>query len=238
MKPTHLSLLFAVVLVACSPLQQLQERKIDTPTLGAIGKENGSFISNNFQEIGQPVLTKPVAVLVTETPFTKSKFKEYANLKSLKGEKPEMAYVDSLETKPTYYSFEIKDRIGLTTMLNNMENREVRSYLQKDDHCKMVSRISLFIHPMEVEGFYGTTETFLSTNANGSLQLELVTGKQKQIVRINKNEIFSYDLVGFCWGEDIYGNAKIETLNDNGSCPDGTEKDAQKIADEKSYLKL
>jgi len=70
------------------------------------------------------------------------------------------------------------------------------------------------------------------------LQIKQLRGNKLHSISIPESEIFAYELTGFCWGEDIYGNAQIETLNEKGNCPEGTEKNAQKLDDLNAYLKL
>ncbi len=238
MKPTYATMLLAFVLFSCAPLRNLQDAKLDAPILGAIGKENTSFLNKNFQQIGQPTLAHSVALSVQEIPFTKSTFKEYSVLKTQKGDKPTIVYVDSLPVKPKYLRLEIKDKIGLLTVLNDDTNSEVRSYLEKDADCRIVSSISLYMPSKEGDELAHAAEVFLGTNYNGSLQIELINGKERQMMILPEDEIFDYSVMGFCWGEDIYGNPRIETLNDKGGCPSGTEKSAQKLSDSRSYLKL
>lgn len=238
MKPTYATMLLAFVLFSCAPLRNLQDAKLNAPILGAIGKENKSLISKNFQQIGQPTLARSVAISVQEIPFTKSTFKEYSVLKTQKGDQPNIVYVDSLSVKPKYLRLEIKDKIGLLAVLNDDGNSEVRSYLEKDADCRIVSSISLYIPTKESNGLAHAAEVFLGTNNNGSLQIELINGKERQMVILAEDEIFDYSVMGFCWGEDIYGNARLETLSDKGGCPNGTEKSAQKLSDNRSYLKL
>lgn len=238
MKPTYLCLLIAVVLFSCAPLQKKQETKIDMPSIGAIGKEDKSFISKNFQQVGQPILTRSVALSVREIPFTKATFKEYQNLKRQGGNKVDVVYIDSMPEKPKYLRLKIKDKIGLTTLLNSTENIEVRSYVSKDAHYKIVSGISIYMSPTIGNDMLKAEGLFLATDVNGLLRIEVANGKERRWVSLSTNEVFAYELMGFCWGEDIYGNAQIETLNNGGSCPDGTEKSAQKLNRTKSYLKL
>jgi len=238
MKPTYVTMLLAFVLFSCAPLRNLQDAKLDAPILGAIGKENKSIVNKNFQQIGQPTMVNPVAISVQEIPFSKSAFKEYRNHKTERGYKVDLVYVDSLPVKTKYLRLEIKDKIGLMAMLNNSTNEEVRSYLEKDKDCRIVSSISLYMPSIERDMLGHAPEVFLSTNNNGSLQIELVNGRERQLLSLPEDEIFDYGVMGFCWGEDIYGNARIETLNDRGGCPYRTEKSAQKLGDNKSYLKL
>lgn len=183
-------------------------------------------------------MTNTIALSVNAVPFSKSTFKDYTNVKVQKGEKVFVSYVDSLPTKPKYLRFEIKDKIGLKTLLNSEENKQVQSYLTTDADCKIVSSISVQMDEMEADAYLHAEGLFLTTDTNGLLKIQLVNGKQKQLINLSKNEIFDYEVMGFCWGENRYGQPQIETLNTGGSCPEGTEKNAQKLDDLQTFLKL
>jgi len=238
MKTSYFSMLLACIVFSCSPLKEVVSTETQMPSIAAIGKQDKSLLSTDFKQVGEPNLAKAVALTASAIPFTKSKFKTYQNLKAQKGEKVYAKYVDSLPQKPKYLQLGIKDKIGLKTLLNGVENDEVRSYLIKDSDCQIVSSISLYIDEMEADMYLRAEGLFLVTDNNGMLRIELINGKQKQYVNLSKNEIFDYEVMGFCWGENRYGNPQIETLNAGGKCPEGTEKNAQKLDDLKTFLKL
>ncbi len=238
MKPTYYVLLLAVVLYGCMPLKSVQNYQSTIPSLGVIGKRNGSFITKGFQQVGFPKLTTPIALTATELPFSKNSFKEYQQLKTQRGEQVEVNYDDSLKVKPKYLRLQVLDKIALTAQLNQGVNTEVRSYLEKDAQCKIVSEIAVYTHPMLVDQLLHAKSIFLNTGITGELEIQFVNKKKKERFALSKRDIFSYGLMSFCWGEDVYGNAKVNTLSTNGNCPEGTEKSAHKLADTKSYLKL
>ena len=237
MRPTSISLLLACVIFSCTSIKQVSEPETELPTLAAIGKKDRSLLHTDFKQVGEPVFSDRIAISVQAIPFTKSKFKAYQNAKRQKGQKVYVAYVDSIPEKPKFLRFEIKDKIGLKTLLNSEENTQVRSYLTKDADCQIVSNISLYMDEMEADMYLSAQGLFLVSDTNGLLRMEMIHGNQKQFVNLSKNEIFEYDSMGFCWGENAYGKPQIETLN-TGRCPDGTQKDAQKLNDEYSFLKL
>lgn len=238
MKLSYYSMLLAFVMFSCGPLKQGASSEMSAPSIGAIGKQDKSLLNTNFKQVGEPVLTSAIALSATAVPFTKSTFKEYANTKAQKGEKVSISYVDALPNKPKYLRFEIKDKIGLKTLLNSAENTEVRSYLTKDGKCKIVSSISVYLDEMPANDYVYAEGLFLTTDNNGLLRIQVVNGKQKHLMILSKNEIFDYDVMGFCWGENRYGKPQIEILSTGGSCPNGTEKNAQKLDDLQTFLKL
>ena len=238
MKPTYAIMLLAFVLVACNSLKTLGEVQLNTPTLGAIGKEEKSLIGKKFQQVGQPLLSHAVALSVYEIPFTKSTYKEYSHLRMEGGNAVTTVFIDSIKEKPKYLRLGIDNKIGLTAQLNADGNEGVRSYLEKDADCRIVSDISIYLTQTARKDLLNAKEVFLGSNHNGTLQIELVNGTERKSISLPKDEIFDYGLSGFCWGENIYGNARIETMNEGGGCPEGTVKRAQKLEEHKSYLKL
>jgi len=237
MKATYISTLLALVIFSCTPLKQGVSNESQMPSIAAIGRQDKSLLSTNFKQVGEPNLDKAVALSVSAIPFNKSKFKTYHHTKAQQGRKVQLHYSDSLAVKPKYLHFEIKDKIGLKTALNTVENAEVRSYLIKDANCEIVSGISMYMNEMEADMYLSAEGIFLITDTNNMLRMELINGKQRQFVNLSKNEIFEYEVIGFCWGENAYGKPQIETLN-TGKCPEGTEKNAQKLDDLTTFLKL
>lgn len=237
MKSAYYWMLLAFLIVSCTPLKMASVDDSQLPSLAAIGKKDRSLLHTDFKQVGEPHLEEAIAVSIQAVPFDKSTFKTYLNTKLKKGEKLPFRYVDSLPEKPKYFRFEIKDKIALKTLLNTKDNEEVRSYLTKDADCKIVTSISLYMDERQAEMYMNADGLFLSSSTENMLQLELVIGKKRTFANLPKNEIFDYQVTGFCWGEDTYGRPQIETLND-GKCPNGTEKNAQKLADLKPFLKI
>lgn len=237
MKPTVLCTLLACVIYSCTAIKQPSSEDAQLPSLTAIGKKDKSLLQTHFKQVGEPHLNEAIAVSANAVPFDKSSFKRYTQAKANRGEQLQLQYVDSLPVKPKYLRFEIKDKIALQSLLNEKENDEVRSYLTKDSDCKIVSSISLYMDERQAELYHSADGLFLSTSADDMLRLELIIGTKKTYVNVPKEEIFDYEVMGFCWGEDVYGRPQIETLN-HGKCPTGTEKNAQKLADLKPFLKI
>lgn len=237
MKPTFLWLLLACGIYSCTSLQQPASRDAQLPSLAAIGKQDKSILQTQFQPVGEPRLNEAIAVSASALPFDKASFKRYTQAKANQGEQPQLQYVDSIPQKPKYLRFDITDKIALQSLLNTPENEQVRSYLTKDSDCKIVSSISLYMDARQAALYHSADGLFLSTSSDNMLRLELIIGTKKTYVNLPKTEIFDYEVMGFCWGEDIYGRPQIKTLN-HGKCPQGTEKNAQKIADLKPFLKI
>lgn len=238
MKPTYLYLLLAILLCACNPVKELTQTPTYNPSLGIIGKEDNTLLQKNFRQLGQPNLTGEITLSVSEIQFTKSKFKAYQSLMVQNGQRTAFSYVDSLPVQPKFLRFEIQDKIELITILNSVENTEARTYLERDPDSKIVSSISTYMDEREADQFTNSAQVFLTTEVNGMLQIMTLNGKEKRFYFLRENQIFSYDLMGLCWGRDVYGRAKIEAFNMGGKCPKGTDKKPLKDENLKSYLKL
>lgn len=238
MRKSYFLMLLACTILSCTPLKQLSTPEYELPTLAVIGKKDKSLLHTTFKKLGEPVFSKRIALTAQAIPFTKSTYRVYQNMKAHKGENVRVQYVDSLPKKPRFLQFEIKDIIGLTSLLNTAENKQVQSYLTKDADCKIVSNISIYVDEMKANDYLSAKGLFLVTDSDGMLRMEMINGKQRHIINLPKNEIFDYEIMGFCWGENVYGKPWIETLNTGGKCPEGTEKNAQNLNDLQNYLKL
>ena len=238
MKPTYLFTALLLLIFSCSPMQNLKESGGGNPSLGVVGKDIKNVFKKNFLQLGKPIINRTLAVSVREVPFSKSKYKTYQNNHLQTGEKLAIDYIDSLP-KPTYIDLEISDKINLLSLLNTAENSDVRSYLAQDAHNSIVTAISVTVQPhikallLEAEALY------LKESKYGLFVLEVAKGRERSEVAFTVREIFDYQLSGFCWRKDNYGNKIIEAIAmGNENCPRGTEQKAYKLDETKSYLKL
>ena len=211
------------------------------PTLGDLGKHSSSLIHSDFAKVGSPIFKQHIAVSVLEVPFTKSKYKKYADVELSKGKSPKFSYVDSIVEKPKYLTLEISDKIRVKEVLNTEENKSVQSYLKNDSDISLISRISLVLNEQEKNVLTAANAIYLVSNKNEGAVLEIIKGQDRSYLNISTLEVFDYEVSEFCWGETKYGKLKIEALKDKGEgCPRGTEKKARKLKNKrsKSYLKL
>ena len=226
------------MLVSCNSIKSLGVKDGNFPFIGTVGKERSTVLKTEFIATGNVVIEKPIALNIQTIPFTKSTYKKYMSVKALSGAKSTITYVDSLANKPSYTLLSIQDRISVKESLNDEINKEVKNYLEKDTDCKVVSSISVVLDAGLMQELTSADGLFLSTGAHGVLQILVVNGNQRNYINLPKDELFDYSLMGICWGADIYGKPVIETLNDNGKCPNGTQKDAKKLDKLQSFLKL
>ncbi|MEX0290064.1 MAG: hypothetical protein AB3N14_13220 [Flavobacteriaceae bacterium] len=238
MKNLTYTLWVVLLIAACSPLKNSKTVESHIPSLGAIGQEDKSLFGSLFLQIGHPKIMAPIALGATETPFSKSSFKTYRTHLESKGEEAKITYVDSSKVKPKYLCLEITDKIALQTQLNAEENKSVRNYLSKDTH-NMVSKISFVASEQVRSQITDARALFLSQNNHGVLGISVIQRNTTHFLPMSDLETFSFKTSGFCWGKNIYGQLEIDAIvSSDNRCPKGTEEDAYKLTETKSYLKL
>ncbi len=239
MRPTFYAIM-ALLVFSCGPLQDIkrnQERFI--PSIGTIGKEENRLLTKNFQAIGSPHLKKGIPLSIRELQFDKSNFKRYTDYTARQGSIPTIIFIDSLPVKPKYLCLRLSDKIALQSQLNGNINSTVRSYLSNDDDFKIVTQIAVLETPENSQRLLGAEGLFLTQCKDGLLDIELLKNGKRNSYRISTMEIFDYEVSGFCWDTDRFGKERIASISaDGGKCPKGTERDAQKLNETKSYLKL
>ncbi len=238
MKRTYLFILLSHTLISCSGLKSLSVKEGYFPVLGTIGKEQVGILKTEFESIGHPSFSAPIAISLQTIPFDKNTFKKYQNVRETKGAESSINYIDSLESKPNFIQLGISDKVGLKEALNNEINLEIKNYLQKDQDSKLVSKITLVLNEKMANELINADGLFLTNGVHGSVQILALNGDKRNYIHIPKEELFDYDLMGICWEEDIYGKPMIATLNEDGKCPTGTERNPKKLKREQSYLKL
>ncbi|SHK12399.1 hypothetical protein SAMN04488007_2085 [Maribacter aquivivus] len=238
MKQIYVFICILCLLNSCNSIKSIAINDGALPFLGTVGKQETNLLKSNFVPVGSPTLTKPIQVTVKTIPFDKSSNKVYETSKELTGSKSAITYIDSLPNKPKYTVFSLHNKVGLKEVINQEQNQELKNYLVADSDYKIVSTISVLLTSdlaMEISGADGF---FLSTDSNGLLQLEILNDNQKRKINIPQEELFDYTVMGVCWSENRYGKPMIETFSEYGKCPKGTEKNANKLNELQSSLKL
>lgn len=238
MKTTYAFILLASITLSCSSIKSITNKKGNFPLIGTIGKTETVLLNTEFTTIGQPLLERKIPLTLRVVPFTSRTFSVYSNARKQHGLPTAVQYIDSVESKPTYAIIEINDRIGLKETLNNAENLPTKSYLEKDHRSRLVSSMSVVLDDTNTAMLSDANGIFLTSDKNGLLQIETMHNNQKHQISIPKNQIFDYELLGICWGENNIGKLIIETFNDNGKCPEGTENNPRKLDGLYSLLKL
>ena len=238
MKPAYVFIFLACILLSCNTIKSIAVKEGNFPLIGAIGKEKGTLLKTQFIQIGHPILETPIALSVQSIAFTSKSFKDYNDMKEQGVSENTVHFVDSLEFKPTYITLAIKDRIGLKKALNSELNEDTKSYLEKDASSRLVSEIAVVLDKATETILSDADGIFLITDKEGLLWIEAIHDKQRHKINIPASEIFDYKLMGVCWGKNTVGKTVVETFNDNGRCPKGTQRNARKLDDTFSFLKL
>ncbi|MEP2236883.1 MAG: hypothetical protein ABJI22_00905 [Maribacter sp.] len=238
MKQIYVFICILCMLSSCSSIKSIAVNDGALPFLGTVGKQESSLLKSKFVAVGSPTLATPMQVTAQTIPFDKSSFKVYEASKELKGSKSTVTYIDSLPNKPTYTILSIHDKIGLKEALNQEQNQEVKNYLIADADYKLVSTIAVVLTSQLLNKITDADALFLATDAHGLLQMEVLSEKQKNIITIPQDALFDYTIMDACWRANRYGKPMIETFSENGKCPKGTEKDARKLNELQSSLKL
>lgn len=226
------------LLFSCASLEKPGPETSSFVGLGVIVKEDGNLMHKRLETVGKPYLERALEVSVSEFPLSKSQFKAYQKQELIRGKKPSFVYSDSLP-KPRYLSLQLADKFALQSVLSREENSDVCKYLEKDSEFGMVTTISLMLNEQTKAQFLQADEVFLAQKDSGKLFFLLSTKETVSELTVSDDLIFDYELTGFCWGEDRYGNKQIDALVPyEDRCPPGTERKAHKLNEEKQYLKL
>ncbi|MFS4469619.1 hypothetical protein [Maribacter sp. 2210JD10-5] len=232
-------LLSAMLIIGCAPLKQKGNTEKHMPFLGDIGKHSKSLLHSQFHKVGSPELKSPIALSAIAVSFDRSKFKKYTEIRSAYGESPIATQPDSLIGTLKYVCLEIADKIGIREALNHDSNTAVISYLATDTDYVLVSKIAIMVNEATRKELTTAETLFLMDDANGQIIVQAIRGTSKSYIDLSSEEIFDFEVSGFCWGETVYGQKRIETLTSNGeSCPRGTQRKAYKLDETKDYSKL
>lgn len=226
------------MLSSCSSIKSIAVNDGALPFLGTVGKQETNLLKSKFVPVGSPTITKPIQVMAQTIPFDKSSYKAYETSKELTGNKSALTYIDSLPNKPKYAVFSLLNKVGLKEVINHEQNQEVKNYLVADSDYKIVSTISVLLTSDVINEISAADGLFLSTDSNDLLQLEILNDNQKRKITIPQGELFDYTVMGVCWSANRYGKPMIETFSEDGKCPKGTEKNASKLNELQSSLKL
>ena len=189
MKTNFTYLAILLLLFSCASTQNSAAVSAQLPTLGTIGKKDGSLMHKTFQTSGKPYLKRALVVSVVELPFSKSDYKTYIKHKKQQGVEAKLQFVDSL-TKPKYINLDLSDKITLQSVFLKDENSDVCAYISKDDEMGIVTRISLYADHELKQQLLRAEEAFLIQNRTGKLVLELLNDKTTVAINIPQKRNF------------------------------------------------
>ncbi len=208
------------------------------PELGTIIETQGDMLYSSVEATGIPHWPT-LKVEVQQMPFNSKSYATYARLKQRAGRINSISYNDSLPYKPKYLRFTLPDKVNLTRLLNQDNNKTLRDYLITDDTYKLVTQLDIAPTENELVNFLSAEAILLEKDSYGSLKLVVMNGNQKRSFFFSELQVFNYAHSSFCWGEDTYHNKKIRSLIREGNrCPKGTFMKPKKMEKNKPYLKL
>ena len=241
LKQLILLLLFPVLLSSCAAYKsKLQVEAITFPELGSFSKVEGDFWFKSSEQIGTLAFEVPLLVSQQELPFNKVSYAKYTKYLANANRINSVAFTDSMPFKPKYIRLQLLDKITLTSLLNDKNNINIRGYLENDPNFKLITQIDVTTTD-ELRELFSQAKTVLLKKAANNKQILFVQHSQGyKEIDFSHLEVFSYDYVSFCWGEDRYHSKIIKILAEGDSgCPSTTYKKASKVKSiEKSYLKL
>jgi len=231
---------FFLILTSCAGYKsKMQKAAITFPEIGSIISTQGKILYTNTEQIGVPVWNKPLNVQVKKMPFNKATYHKYATYMEKASKINSIAYVDSLPYKPKYVHLQLANKITIATILNNDDNKELKTYLEHAASYKLVTSIQVALTEEMITNFVNAEMLLLEQDSLKNTYLVLVTNAQRKKMLFSELEVFGYEYASFCWGEDKYHNKKIKNLVvGDKSCPKETYKKAFKVKSDKSYLKF
>jgi hypothetical protein len=231
--------LFAIMLMSCNAYKaKKQEALLTLPELGTVVKTKGGLLYSATESIGIPKW-KNLKVDIQELPFNLDSYVAYSKHMQSAGKVNTIPYNDSLRFKPKYIRLQLPNKIAITTLLNNENNRAIRDYISLDKDYKLVMAIDVAFTENEIATLNNATGVHLAQDKLGNLVLELNTTNSKQAYLVKDLPSFKYTLSSFCWGEDRYHNLRVENLVAQGDgCPKNTYQKASKIKSNREYLKF
>ena len=241
LKQLLLFLLVTLLLSSCASYKsKLQTEAVTFPELGSFSNIEGDYWYKSSEQIGAFEMEEPLLVSQQELPFNKATYAKYTKYLENANRINSVAFTDSMPFKPKYIRLQLLDKITLTSLVNNKENTNIRAYLQNDPNFKLITQIDVTTTDELRELFSQSKTVLLKKGANNKHILLIQNSQGYREIDFSHLEVFSYNYVSFCWGEDRYHSKIIKLLVEGDSgCPAATYKKASKVKSiEKSYLKL
>ena len=230
---------FLLILGSCAAYKgKKQEAQLIYPELGALAKRSRTMFYKASEQVGMPKWDQ-LKVTPHKLPFNNESYLTYAKAMQRAGTINTIPYNDSLKYKPKYVRLQLLDKIRMTQLLNEPENKEVMGYLEKDGEIKLV--VSIDIAPVEedIDKLMQADGLLLKPNELGREELVVVSGQEEYGYKLDEFIVFNYTLATFCWGEDRYHNVRIENIvADDQACPKGTYSKPSKVHKNSRGLKF
>ena len=240
-----LSLYFFIMLLvfSCKTISVQNKQHIQTTrnmTLGSVGIDENFIIEKTYTSIGTPNYFKPIKVNVLPVSFNNASYSGFmaANLSQRKDIK--INYHDSLDTKPSFLSLEIADKITLIELLNHKENLEIKNFMLNDNNTHLITGISIVFDSEIYNILVDAQEVFIEGSGINNIVLKTYKdSKHEKTIYFNQGVVFSYRSAFICWRENSKYQLEIAGLAeaDNG-CSKLSYKSSKRAKKDINYYKF
>lgn len=240
MRPTLTVVCMALLFNACGTMGKIQKVQSQLPLLGSLGKHESRLFKKNFQKIGEPHLSSPIAVAFESIAFNKSMKFRYSKYREYFGKKTSTILTDTAQTKASrYYQLKITDLVHLVEELNRDENSSQKKYLKEDTDLRIMTHISFMVPEEMAHRLEDAEQLYLKTNHSHVLTLYGRDASRGEVVELSTLEIFDFKTAAFCWQKNKRGQLSIaQILIDGGTCPGATVSNPKTLNKTPDYLKL
>ncbi len=210
------------------------------PELGSFAKAKHSLWTKTSEQIGFPKWeAEGLLIHLQEIPFTKKTYGTYVNYQQQLDNKPAIAYKDSLGHKAKYIQLQLRDKIGITHLINNTNNTTTRAYLEQDPGYGIITSVYLTIPDSERTKLLEAKKIHLKKDASQQVYIELQKNNARSTILLSELDFFGVEMASFCWGKNQFGKPMVKALLAEGEkCPKNTFKEVSKISVNKTYLKF
>lgn len=235
-----LTVVFFLILISCNTLKiKDNEYKVtSSPTeIGSIGHSQPFSLNNDFTTHAFPELENKIRVNVQVIPFTKKANKVYLKKGKYNQNQSEVAFVDSLETKPELVEIDILDIEGYVKEVNSNNNRGILSYLKDTKNAKVVNSIITTLSVENISKIRQADTYYLVNSQENKYTLALYnTNKKTESIDLQSGVVLGYKVVSCCWSITDRGKWYLADLVDEYTSCHGTTK--PKIKEKKANKSL
>ena len=171
--------------------------------------------------------------------FDKKSYKAY-NQKLSPDQQPQVQFVDSLKTKPTFITIDIFDISGYIDELNSPTNKEAVNYLKNSSKTKIITSVSVLLSAENSAKIKQADAYYLTNSQDNKYQITLYKSNKKvDIVDLTSNTIFAYELSKCCWTLNDKLNWTItDILKEDTSCTGNSFQKVKQKQQTKNLFKM
>lgn len=236
-------LIFASILVSCNSVkinQGFQKTTTQNLLLGTVGEEKDFILEQDYNQTAIVKYSTPIRINVSLFDFNKTTFRAFEKASKRQSAKLNITYIDSLDSKPTYLSLEIADRVSVLNALNSKENQDIFQYLQNKPNAHLVSNLTVAFNELFTDAIMNADKVFLEQDGVKNYSLRLYKdNKEQQSILLNQGVIFAYKTSGFCWKQnDKYQLEIIDVVKGENKCPSQSFKMSKRAKKKINYFKI